>query len=150
MGLFSRLLRRKDEWHWQNSTNVPPSFAVSGHGVLFAPLGECIVAHGVDGTLQVDCEVGAAKTRAVTPGATRAPIPTAGASAAPATIRARHSPRTSRRSWTQGSSAGTPTAPVDHGTFGRFRYVRRTNVFVLVNGVDDDVWFYKHTAGCGP
>jgi len=53
------------------------------------------------------------------------------------------------RAWSQGSGAGAPAAPVDNGTFGRFRYVARTNVFVLVNSVDDDVWFYKNTAACG-
>jgi hypothetical protein len=38
---------------------------------------------------------------------------------------------------------------VDTGTYGRWRYIARLNVFVLVNSVDDDVRFYKHTAGCG-
>jgi hypothetical protein len=51
--------------------------------------------------------------------------------------------------WTRGSSAGAPTEPTQHGTFGRFRYIPRTNVFILVNSVDEDVWFYKHTVRCG-
>jgi hypothetical protein len=51
--------------------------------------------------------------------------------------------------WTQGSASGAPTTPAAHGTYGRWRYIPRLNVFILVNGVDQDVYFYKHTAGCG-
>ncbi|MDI1450127.1 hypothetical protein [Polyangium sp. 6x1] len=32
----------------------------------------------------------------------------------------------------------------------RFRYIAQYNVFVLVNRADENVFFYKHTAGCGP
>jgi hypothetical protein len=53
------------------------------------------------------------------------------------------------KKWAQKSSSGAPNAQAMNGTYGRFRYVPRLNVFILVNGVDDDVVFYKHTAGCG-
>ena len=51
--------------------------------------------------------------------------------------------------WYQGSSEGAPAEPSPRGTFGRWRYVPRTNVFILVNSVDQNVYFYKHAAGCG-
>ena len=51
--------------------------------------------------------------------------------------------------WHQGSAQGAPAQAAINGTFGRWRYVPRTNVFILVNSVDDNVSFYKHTAGCG-
>ncbi len=51
--------------------------------------------------------------------------------------------------WSQASASGAPTTTAAHGTFGRWRYVPRLNVFVLVNGADQDVLVYKHTAGCG-
>lgn len=53
------------------------------------------------------------------------------------------------KTWTQGSGTGAPTATAAHGTYGRWRYVPRLNVFVLVNGADQDVLVYKHTGGCG-
>ena len=53
------------------------------------------------------------------------------------------------KAWSQKSSAGAPTTPVSRGTYGRWRYVPRLNVFVLINGVDDPVAFYKHTPRCG-
>ncbi len=53
------------------------------------------------------------------------------------------------KEWTRGASDGAPAEPAEHGTFGRFRYIPRTNVFVLVNSIDEDVWFYKHTVRCG-
>lgn len=53
------------------------------------------------------------------------------------------------KTWTQKNGEGAPELQVEAGTFGRFRYIPRFNVFVLVNGPDDDVRFYKHTAGCG-
>lgn len=52
--------------------------------------------------------------------------------------------------WRPGSATGAPAAQVPTGTFGRFRYVAYLNVFVLVNEPEEDVAFYKHTAGCGP
>lgn len=52
--------------------------------------------------------------------------------------------------WSLGSADGAPTSRTSGGTYGRFRYVAAYNVFVLVTSVDEDVHFYKHTAGCGP
>ena len=52
--------------------------------------------------------------------------------------------------WTQSSAPGAPPTPVSNGTYGRFRYVAYLNVFILVNNTDENVHFYKHTAGCGP
>jgi hypothetical protein len=55
------------------------------------------------------------------------------------------------KTWTTGSADGAPPdVPNSGGTFGRWRYIARVNAFVLVNSVDADVVFYKHTAGCGP
>ncbi len=54
------------------------------------------------------------------------------------------------RVWTEGSPDGAPTSRNSGGTYGRWRYVAAYNVFVLVNSVDENVYFYKHTAGCGP
>jgi hypothetical protein len=51
--------------------------------------------------------------------------------------------------WTRGTALGAPGAPVPNGTFGRFRYIRDLNVFVLVNRANENVFFYKNTAGCG-
>lgn len=51
--------------------------------------------------------------------------------------------------WSTKSSTGAPPMPVAQGTYGRFRYIAKYNVFVLVNAPDQDVFFYKHTAGCG-
>jgi hypothetical protein len=53
------------------------------------------------------------------------------------------------KQWTTKSGAGAPAAAVANGTFGRFRYLPRYNVFILVNQPDQDVFFYKHTANCG-
>ena len=49
--------------------------------------------------------------------------------------------------WKRMSGAGAPAKPALSGTFGRFRYDAEDNVFALVNGVDEDVWFYKLSAG---
>lgn len=51
--------------------------------------------------------------------------------------------------WTKKSAQGAPPAPVGQGTYGRLRYVQRYNVFILVNKYDENVYFYKNTAGCG-
>ncbi len=51
--------------------------------------------------------------------------------------------------WRRGSSRGAPVQPVGNGTFGRFRYIPYLNVFILVNRPEEDVHFYKLTAGCG-
>lgn len=54
----------------------------------------------------------------------------------------------SSKVWTRGSAVGAP-APDPLGTFGRWRYVPYLNVFVLLNRANEDVYVYKHTAGCG-
>jgi len=54
------------------------------------------------------------------------------------------------KQWSTMSAVGAPPAAVTNGTFGRFRYIPQYNVFVLVNRWDEDVHFYKRTAGCGP
>lgn len=41
----------------------------------------------------------------------------------------------------------TPTDPAERGTYGRFRYLPARNAYVLVNGVDDNVFFYKLSPG---
>jgi len=53
------------------------------------------------------------------------------------------------KQWVRKSGAGAPPAPLPNGTYGRWRYLPDDNVFVLVNGVDSNVCFYKHTAGGG-
>lgn len=53
------------------------------------------------------------------------------------------------KTWRRSAADGGPDEPSINGTYGRFRYVARLNVFVLVNSVDEDVHVYKHTAGCG-
>lgn len=55
------------------------------------------------------------------------------------------------KTWSERSGVGAPAAPQPSGgTYGRWRYIPRVNAFILVNDVDEDVAFYKHTAGCGP
>jgi hypothetical protein len=54
------------------------------------------------------------------------------------------------KEWSVGSSDGAPTSRTVGGTYGRFRYLAAYNVFILINSVDENVYFYKHTAGCGP
>ncbi|MBL8025525.1 MAG: T9SS type A sorting domain-containing protein [Fibrobacteres bacterium] len=39
-----------------------------------------------------------------------------------------------------------PTAATSAGTYGRFRYSPKKNVFVVVSGVDQNVFIYRHTA----
>ncbi len=56
----------------------------------------------------------------------------------------------SKKVWTTKSAVGALAAPSQNGVYGRFRYIPKYNVFILVNGPNDDVTFYKHTAGCGP
>jgi hypothetical protein len=56
----------------------------------------------------------------------------------------------STKAWSQSSATGGPQPPPMNGTYGRWRYVARTNAFVLVNSSSENVWFYKHTALCGP
>jgi hypothetical protein len=51
--------------------------------------------------------------------------------------------------WTRKSVTGAPSAQSEFGTYGRFRYIQEYNVFILVNGTDEDVYFYKLTSGDG-
>lgn len=53
------------------------------------------------------------------------------------------------RTWHERSASGAPPEQARSGTFGRWRYLPRYNVFILVNGVDANVFFYKNTPG-GP
>jgi len=48
--------------------------------------------------------------------------------------------------WTRHAPAAgseVPGTPAKHGTFGRFRYVPSKKAFILVNGMDRDVFFYR-------
>jgi hypothetical protein len=47
------------------------------------------------------------------------------------------------------SNTVTPTAPVEAGTYGRFRYMPSRNAYVVVNKSSENVFFYKLTAGNG-
>lgn len=51
--------------------------------------------------------------------------------------------------WVARSALQAPVTANPRGTYGRWRYAERYNVFVLVNDANDDVRFYKHTTGCG-
>lgn len=51
--------------------------------------------------------------------------------------------------WVERSATGAPATQTGTGTYGRWRYIERYNVFILVNSTTEDVAFYKHTAGCG-
>ncbi|MBI3897220.1 MAG: hypothetical protein HY308_02870 [Gammaproteobacteria bacterium] len=51
--------------------------------------------------------------------------------------------------WTIKNATGAPAAQTVRGTFGRWRYLERYNVFILVNEVSSNVYFYKNSAG-GP
>ncbi|MCC7385535.1 MAG: hypothetical protein IT384_27035 [Deltaproteobacteria bacterium] len=54
------------------------------------------------------------------------------------------------KAWTQGSAVMAPALTASsRGTYGRWRYVARVNAFILVNDVDQNVYFYKHTPRCG-
>jgi hypothetical protein len=53
------------------------------------------------------------------------------------------------KAWTVMSADGAPAEAVGNGTYGRWRYASAYNVFVLVNRAEENVYFYKHTAGCG-
>lgn len=53
------------------------------------------------------------------------------------------------KKWRTGSAAGAPEAQVLKGTFGRWRYLPNYNVFILINGVKSNVFFYKNMSG-GP
>jgi hypothetical protein len=47
------------------------------------------------------------------------------------------------------SNTVVPEAPPQWGTFGRWRYVPKYNVFVVVSSVTGSVYLYRHTAGTG-
>jgi hypothetical protein len=53
--------------------------------------------------------------------------------------------------WTRHTTTGTvtPTGAASAGTYGRFRYVPSKNVFVIVNGIDENVYVYRHSSGGG-
>ncbi|MBW8886708.1 MAG: hypothetical protein JF616_03025 [Fibrobacteres bacterium] len=53
------------------------------------------------------------------------------------------------KAWTRMSSTGAPPAQSQYGTYGRFRYVPEENVFILVNDIEQNVSFYKLSAGPG-
>ena len=53
------------------------------------------------------------------------------------------------QAWSAGTDVGAPPTQVDAGTYGRWRYIDSYNVFILVNQPGQNVYFYKHTAGCG-
>jgi hypothetical protein len=53
-----------------------------------------------------------------------------------------------KKEWTVNNPPGAPK-PSGNGTFGRWRYVPSVNAFVLVTGWDNNVHFYKLTAGPG-
>ncbi len=42
-----------------------------------------------------------------------------------------------------------PTEPPSQGTYGRFRYMPSNNAYVVVNSVDENVFFYKLSEGSG-
>jgi len=48
--------------------------------------------------------------------------------------------------WQLSEETAGPRRSVN-GTYGRWRYVPTVNAFVLVTAWDENVWFYKHTAG---
>jgi hypothetical protein len=43
----------------------------------------------------------------------------------------------------------TPTAAAGDGTYGRFRYIPSKNAFIVVNSIDEDVFFYKLSSAAG-
>lgn len=47
------------------------------------------------------------------------------------------------------SNSVTPSDQSNWGTFGRFRYVPSKNLFVVVNGIDENVYAYKLSSGDG-
>lgn len=55
------------------------------------------------------------------------------------------------RVWTKRLPTGsvTPTAPPSQGTYGRFRYIPSKNAFIVVNKINENVFFYRLSAGGG-
>jgi hypothetical protein len=55
------------------------------------------------------------------------------------------------KTWTVSRATGGPGFGGNSGgTFGRWRYLAAYNVYILVNSIRENVYFYKHTSGCGP
>src|SRR6185503_13312863 len=52
------------------------------------------------------------------------------------------------KAWTVGSATGAP-GEGSNGVYGRWRYVPSVNAFVVVTGIDDNVYFYKASTGTG-
>src|SRR4030095_5830911 len=52
------------------------------------------------------------------------------------------------KAWTAGSATGAP-GEGSNGVYGRWRYVPSVNAFVVVTGIDDNVYFYKASSGGG-
>jgi len=50
--------------------------------------------------------------------------------------------------WTTGTATGAPPEGMN-GIYGRWRYVPSVNAFVVVTGIDSDVYFYKASSGGG-
>jgi len=54
------------------------------------------------------------------------------------------------KSWASKTASGdVPGSQSNWGTFGRFQYSKKYNVFVLVNAVDENVYVYRNSAGTG-
>jgi hypothetical protein len=53
--------------------------------------------------------------------------------------------------WTRRAPVGTvtPTAPPSQGIYGRFRYIPSKNVFIVANHINENVFFYRLSAGGG-
>jgi hypothetical protein len=46
--------------------------------------------------------------------------------------------------WSQVAvNAGPQSSPSPNGTFGRWAYVEKYNVFALINGVDENAWVFR-------
>lgn len=53
--------------------------------------------------------------------------------------------------WTRHTTTGSviPTSAPGAGTYGRFQYIPSKNAFIAVNRIDENVYFYKLSAGGG-
>ena len=51
------------------------------------------------------------------------------------------------KTWQIKSASGAPAKQALTGTYGRFAYLPHCNVFMLVNSVDSNVFFYKNSPG---
>jgi hypothetical protein len=52
------------------------------------------------------------------------------------------------KTWTTGTATGAPSEG-SNGVYGRWRYVPSVNAYVVVTGIDDNVYFYKASSGAG-